>query len=123
MTRLTNLARASVLLALASSALALTPAAFAAADDDLPQARLNITGTDLTSAKSVAHLKSRVRHTAFDICAPDWDGKSLMSMDQRKCYDTALQNGMAQIESKRLEALRKTSPDMASAQPREQHAH
>ncbi len=115
-------ARAGILITLASGFLALTSPAFAAADDDVPQATLNVAGTDFTSDKAIAHLTNRIRHTARQICSPDWDGKSL-SPDERKCYDTAMKTGLAQIESKRMAALRRTSPAMASAQPEEHQAH
>ena len=46
-----------------------------------------------------------------------------MSTDQRKCVDTAMRNGLAQIESKRMAAQRLTSTSLATAQPEAHPAH
>lgn len=105
-------------LMLAVVSVSMGPRAFAAAGDDLPpQARLNIAGTDFTSLKAVAHLKSRVNRTAIEVCASDWDRKRMMTSEESRCYDKALNNGMAQIEFRRQDALRKTTVNMAVAQP------
>jgi UrcA family protein len=112
------------MLAISAGFLALTPAAFAAADDDaLPQARLDVAGADFTSLKSVAHLKNKVRHAAFEICSPDWDGRRLMTTDETRCYNTALHSGLAQIESRRRDALCQTPVNMAAAQPDNRPGH
>ncbi len=127
MTRFTTAARfgasASILCTIASGFLAMTPPAFAADDDNIPQARLNVAGTDFTSAKAIAELKSRIRRTALDICTTRSDGKTLMSPDQRKCYDTAMHTGLAQIEGRQLAALRQTTTNIAAAQPEEHLTH
>lgn len=113
----TKFARTGALIALASGLLAITAPAFAAQNDDvLPQGTLNVAGTDFTSAKAVAHLKTRVRHIAFAICVPSGNNMVAMAPDERKCYDTALNSGLAQIASKQQQALRGTTVDMASAQ-------
>ena len=120
-------APALALAAFASAALTLTPPAFASTqpaltDDGVPQATLNVAGVDFTSAKAVAHVKNQVRRTARAICAPDSDGTPLTT-DQRKCIDTALHTGFAQVDSKNMAALRRTSTDVAAAQPEERPAH
>jgi UrcA family protein len=117
MTNTTKFARTSALIALASSLLAITAPAFAASNDDpLPQGTVNIAGTDFTSVKAVDHLKARVRRVAFEICVPNASGAVIMAPDERKCYETALTNGLTQIASKQQEALRATTVNMASAQ-------
>ena len=123
MTRLTTIVRASVLLAVASGILAATPPAFAAGNEDVPQAKLNVAGVDFTSPKAVAHLKTEVRHTALEVCGYDWTDKGAMSIDTRKCYDAALQGGFAQIDSKQQQALRDNAVKMASAQPQDRRTH
>ncbi len=116
MTNTTKFARTSVLIALASSLLAITAPAFAASDDAVPQGTLNVAGTDFTSAKAVDHLKARVRRIAFEICVPNGNSSFAMAPDERKCYDTALNSGLTQIASKQQQALRATTVNMASAQ-------
>lgn len=127
MTRLMTSARSgtrtSLLLAIAASFLAVPAMAYAAGDDVVPQATLHAAGTDFTSSQSVTSLKRKLRQTAYHICSPNWDGKTILSGDERKCYDTALHNGMAQIDSKQMEARRQTTTDMASAQPQEHPTH
>ncbi len=120
----TKIARTSVLIALASSLLAITAPAFAAQNDDaLPQGTLNVAGTDFTSAKAVDHLKARVRHVAFAICVPNGNSAFAMAPDERKCYDTALNSGLTQIASKQQQALRATTVNMASAQGETRYNH
>ena len=125
MTHFTTIARTGTLIAIASSLLALTAPAFAAPidEDALPQATLNVAGTDFTSAKAVDHLKARVRRTALEICVPDGDTRMPMATDQRQCYNTAIRNGLAQIESKQQLAMRKTTVNVASAQTDTHPAH
>jgi UrcA family protein len=113
----TKFARTSVLIALASSLLAITAPAFAAQNDDaVPQGTLNVAGTDFTSAKAVDHLKARVRRMAYEICVPNSNGAAIMAPDERKCVETAVNNGFAEIASKQQQALRATTVNMASAQ-------
>jgi UrcA family protein len=116
MTNTTKFARTSVLIALASSLLAIAAPAFAASDDAVPQGTLNVAGTDFTSAKAVDHLKVRVRRIAYEICVPNGNGAAIMAPDERKCVETAVNNGLAQIASKQQQALRGTTVNMASAQ-------
>ncbi len=123
MIRFTAAARTGLFLTIAASFLAMTPPAFAADDDAVPQSVLNVAHTDFTSAKSVAQLKQHVRHVAYGICTADSDGRALMSTDQRKCYETAMRSGLAQIETKRVAALRQSSPALASAQLLERATH
>ena len=120
MTRFIKLSHASALLLGAAGCIALTPSAFAASSDDpVPQTRLSVAGTDFTSQSSVAHLKIRLRHAAIAVCAPDWDGRQLLAVDERRCYDKAVDNGLAQVESKQQDAMRKATVNMADAQPQE----
>lgn len=117
MTHFTMIARTTTLLAVASGLLAVTAPAFAAPTEDaLPQGKLNVAGTDFTSVKAVNHLKARVRRIAFEICVPDGNRSVVLATDQQKCYDTAIQNGLAQIASKQEQAQRATTVNMASAQ-------
>ena len=124
MNRFTKLSHTATLLVISLVCITLTPAAFAAADEDpVPQVRLSAAGTDFTSPASIAHLRSRLRHAAIAICTPNWDGRRMLATDERQCYDTALTNGMAQVESRHQEALRKTTVNMAAAQLQEPLAH
>ena len=121
MVRFTTTARFGFALALASGFLTLTPPAFAA--NDVPQAMLNAAGIDFSSAKAVTHVQNQVRRIALQICAPDWDYQGPLAPDRRKCIDTAVHNGFAQIASKRMDALRRTTVDMAAAQLEENPTH
>lgn len=115
--------RTGALLALASGLLAFAAPAFAQNDDVVPQSKLNVASTDFTSAKAVDHLKARVRRVAFQICVPDGQSLAPIPADQRKCINTAMHNGMAQIDSKQQQAMRATTVNMASAQTDTHPAH
>jgi UrcA family protein len=119
----TKFARTTVLLAVASGLLAMTAPAFAQSDDAVPQGKLNVAGTDFTSAKAVDHLKARVRRLAFEICVPNGNSAITMAADERKCYETAVNNGLAEIASKQQQALRATTVDVASAQTETHSSH
>lgn len=122
MTTTTSFARTSVI-AFASGLIALaTPAFAAAADDALPQTAVNVAHTDFTSAKAIGHLKAQVRRAAFKICVPDGNVMT-MPADQRKCYETAVNGGLAQIASRQEQALRSTTVNVASVQGDIQPAH
>ena len=102
----------------------LSPTAFAASGSDTPQqARLTTAGTDFASPQSVAHLRSRVRHAARDVCAPDWDGRALPTPEETRCYYTALNDGAAQIDTRQLAALHQPPVAMAAAQPADHAGH
>lgn len=87
-----------------------------AATDPVPQAELNVAGTDFTSAKAVDRLITRLHRIATEICAPDSDARTPMNDDQRTCYDTAVKTAMAQINSKREQAMRETGVHVAAAE-------
>jgi hypothetical protein len=53
---------------------------------------------------------------AYEICVPNGNSGVIMAPDERKCVETAVTNGFAEIASKQQQALRTTTVNMASAQ-------
>lgn len=117
MTKTFTFVRTASLALIATGLLSLAPAAQAADGDQAPQAELNIAGTDFSSAKAVDHLIARLHRVALDICLADGQQTTAMSEDQRTCVATAVKTGLAQIESKRQQAMRDTSGRLAAANP------
>lgn len=115
MTKTFQIVRTTTLALIACGCIAGATPAFAA-EDQAPQAQLNTAGVDFTSAKAVNRLINRLHRIATDMCAPNHDAKTLMSDDERKCFDVAVQSGMTQIDSKRQEAMRGTPVHVAVAQ-------
>ena len=116
MTKTFSIVRAATLAMIASGFVALAPVAHAA-DDPLPSASIDITRIDFTSPKAVDHVTRLVRNRALEICLGDARYEAGMNRQERDCFDTALKSGLAQIESKRQQALRETSVHMADANP------
>jgi UrcA family protein len=121
MTQTFSIVRIAALALIASGFVTMVPAAHAAQADQVPQGELNVAGTDFTSAKAVDHLIARLHRVARDICLPDNDAKTLLSDDERKCVNTALASGLAQIETKRQLALREAGVHVAAATPSQSH--
>jgi UrcA family protein len=117
MTKTFTFARTATLALVASAVITLAPAAHAADGDQAPQAEMNVAGTDFTSAKAVDHLITRLHRVALDICVQQGDPHALMSDDERACVNAAIKSGLAQIDSKRQEAMRETAVHVATAQP------
>jgi UrcA family protein len=117
MSHLTTLARAAAFAGLVSGCVALSAPAFAQDADALPQGALVIRGVDFTSPKAVAHLKRRLDHLAMNICTPQSSGHTFLSHDEQACYDTALKNGLAQIDSHQEQAMRDQAQKLAVANP------
>ena len=115
MTKTFTLVRAATLALVATGFVSLAPLAHAADDAPVPQAEINIAGTDFTSAKAVDHLIIRLHHVALDICVPDSDQKSTLGDDQRTCVQTVLKSGLAQIETRRQQAMRDSTARLATA--------
>jgi UrcA family protein len=110
-----TLARTAAVAMIASAVVAIAPAAHAASDDKLPQAEINIAGTDFTSPKAVAHLITRLHRVARDICVPDGQTVTPMSSDEATCIDTAIKSGLVQIDTKRQQAMREAKVNVAAA--------
>ena len=102
---LMNIARAAALAGLVSGCIALSAPAFAADNDTPPSGAVAVNGTDFTSPRAVAHLKGRVRRVAMDICVPNSGGRIPMSLDEQRCYQTAVKDGFSQIASRHEQAL------------------
>jgi len=117
MTKIFNLARTASLALIATGFLSIAPAAHAADGDQAPQAELNIAGTDFTSATAVDHLINRLHRVAIDICVPESQQTLAMSNDQRACVAAAVKTGLAQIDSKRQQAMRDSAARLATATP------
>jgi len=117
MTKTFTLIRTASLAVIATGFVALAPLAHAAEGDQVPQAEMNIAGTDFTSAKAVDHLVSRLHRVAIDLCVPDGQQIGAMTGDQRACVAAAVKTGMAQIDSKRQQALRDSAERLAVANP------
>lgn len=105
MIRLNTVVRTGILAGLALGCIALSAPAFAA-ESDVPQAAISVRGVDFNSPRAVAHLKGQLSRVAMDICAPNLDGRLLMSTDERTCYETARKDGLAQIDSREQQAMR-----------------
>ncbi|KUR73376.1 UrcA family protein [Novosphingobium sp. FSW06-99] len=123
MTKTFSIVRTAAATLIASSLFVLAPVAQAAEADQAPQAELNIAATDFTSQKAVDHLIARLHRVALDICAPNLDPKVGLNDDERACLNKALKSGLAQIDSKREEAMRETSVHVATALPVETPVH
>jgi UrcA family protein len=116
MNHLLQIARATAFAGLMTGCIVWSAAAFAADSDAPPQGRITVREVDFTSARAVAHLKQRLRHVAMDACMPNAGGRIVMTRDEQACYDTALKDGLAQIESRRQQALRERSVRLADTQ-------
>jgi UrcA family protein len=110
-----TLARTATVAMIASAFVTLAPVAHAQAVDTLPQAEINIANTDFSSPKAVSHLITRLHRVAIDICMPDSQRVTPMNSDEAKCVDTAIKSGMAQIETKRQQAMRDAKVNVAAA--------
>ena len=117
MTKTFNFVRTASLTVIATGFVALAPLAHAAEGDQIPQAEINIAGTDFTSAKAVDHLVSRLHRVAIDLCVPDRQLIVAMTGDQRACVAAAVKTGLAQIDSKRQQARRDSAERLAAASP------
>ena len=117
MTKTFSNVRIAAVALLVSGFVAVAPAAHAADEGTLPSFQLKISATDFSSPTSVDHLVRRVRHLALNVCTEDSPYQQGLNAEQRTCYDTAVKNGLAQIEARQQEAMRATSVHMASAQP------
>lgn len=111
MNRLTHIARATAFAGLISGCVAMSAPAFAAEDGVLPQGTLSLRGADFTSAPAVARLKRHLRHVAMDICTANAGNPRFMDPSEQACYDTALKDGLAQIDSRQQQAQQQIGRD------------
>ncbi len=115
MNHLIAIARTATFAGLVATGLALSAPAFAADSDAPPQGTLTLHGADLTSPRAVAQLKRQLHHVAMTICTPNSGGRIFMSHDEQKCYDTAVNDGLAQINNRQQQALRDRTVRLAAA--------
>ena len=115
MNNLIHIARATAFAGLMTGCIVWSAAAFAADSDAVPTGAIALHGADFTSPRAVAHLKRQVRHVAMDICAPSAVGRTFMSPSEQACYETAVNDGLKQIDGRQQQALRDRSVRLAAA--------
>jgi UrcA family protein len=116
MNNLIHIARAAALAGVMTGCIVWSAAAFAADGDVVPQGKVAVHGADFTSPRDVAHLQRQVERVARNICLGQPGERGLVSHDQRVCYDTAVNDGLAQIASRQQQALRDRSVRLAASQ-------
>jgi UrcA family protein len=107
-------ARAAAVSAITLASVALAAPALAADDNALPQAAMIVHDADFASPRAVAHLKRHLRHVAMTACVPNASSQMFLSRSEQACYQTALQDGLRQIDS-RQQAIRDRTVRLADA--------
>ncbi len=115
MIRLFHIARTTAVAGLVFGSIALSAPALAADGDALPHGALVISGTDFTSPDAVARLKRKLNRIAKDICGAQSSGGIIMSRSEQACYDTAVTDGLAQIDSRQQQAIRDRTVRLADS--------
>ena len=108
---------------IASGLVALSAPAQAADDDQLPQGELNVSRIDFASSTAVDQVIKRLHRLAFAICAPNHFLDATTVNAERDFYDTAVRNGMAQIDMRHQLALRSSPRHVAAADPAAAQSH
>jgi UrcA family protein len=116
MNNLIHIARAAALAGVMTGCIVWSAAAFAADSDALPQGIVAVHGADFTSPRAVAHLKRQVERVATNICLDQPADLGFVSRDERACYDTAVNDGLAQINRRQQQALRDRPVRLAASQ-------
>jgi len=122
MTQFFTSVKASVITSVAIVTLAVAGPAFAntTEDNQLPQAEINIKSADLTSPSVVKQLQAQARRVASQICYSSGDIRDMsQAIAERDCYNTAVRDALAQIETKHEIALAKAG----NAQVADQMVH
>lgn len=123
MTKTLPIAPTATLALIAAGFMAATPVAQAAEQENLPSAEIRVVNSDFTSAEAVAHLIKRVQRVALNLCLADGHYEVRMNSDERACYDAAVKTSLAQIETKRQQAMRDGAVHMAAARPADAASH